>query len=164
MRDQHWLGMLKVCAAGHRVLADFFRALNEDADAFEENAAQRTGSIPRIHPHECGDLIVTAAASPERPSEVLPYPLDEDALECAMNVLVGLARLNPIREVVLSNRLERCQHRGEIVRAKVSSTGEGTRVGGRGIEVIRDETPINVRGLTQPLEGVIRTRREATTP
>jgi hypothetical protein len=156
MGDQDRLGVLEVGSTGHRPVPHLLRALNQDPHALQQNVAQRPSSIPGIHPHKRGDLIVSAPTGPQRTPEGFPYPLYKDSLERTVDVLIRFPRVNAVPQVVFPDCLQSGEHGVQVSMPQVTCLRQGTSVGSCGIEVVGNKAPIKVGRLAQPLQRIVR--------
>jgi len=98
--------VLEMGSTRHRPVPDLLGALKENPHALKKNGAKLLGSIPGIHAHKSGDLIVPASAGTQRAPKGFTDPLDKNSLERAVDVLIRLPRVDSVAEVVLPDGVQ----------------------------------------------------------
>jgi hypothetical protein len=103
MCNQHWLGVLEMSSTRHGMIAHLLGALDQNPHALEQYVPERSSRISRKHPHKRGNLVIATAPGSKRSAQSVTDPLPQDSLERAVNVLVGLLRLDTIPQIVFAH-------------------------------------------------------------
>ena len=90
VRQQHWLGVLQVSAAGHDGRLMCGGLTDERINELNHFVSDCLCVIEQVEAGQRCDLVVAATACAELAAEVAAEKLDESAFEGGMNILVGL--------------------------------------------------------------------------
>ena len=89
MRQQHRLGGLQVCLAGHDRARVRGRLGGERFDDGEDTVGHPAHGVAQPHPEQCGHLIIARPSGPKPATDIRSDPVDEPAFQCAVHILVG---------------------------------------------------------------------------
>lgn len=127
--EEDGLGVLEVGAAGHRHVRVGLGEADQCALEVGDQAADGPGVVAQVHPEERGDLVVPRPACPQLAAEVGAEALQQPALQCGVDVLVGDGPGEGAVGDVRFELVEPGEHPGQLVLAEQARLVEDACVG-----------------------------------
>ncbi|CAM5744773.1 hypothetical protein SHIRM173S_10772 [Streptomyces hirsutus] len=164
MGEKHRLGVLEVGAAGHGRLRVGLGEADEGVLEVGDQAAERAGVVPQVHPEQGRDLVVPRAAGAQFAAEVGAEALQQAAFQGGVHVLVGDGAGERAVGDVRLQPVEALDHAGELVLGEQARSVQHACVRPRTGDVVGREPPVEVDGRGQLGQGLGGTVGETAAP
>ena len=149
MGQQHRLGGLQVCFAGHDRARVRGRLGGERFDDGEDTVGHPAHGVAQPHPEQCGHLIIARPSGPKPATDIRSDPVDESAFQCAVHILVGDDREETAVGDIRTQAVQPGQQRVTLIVGQQPRAVQHQRVRLGRDDVIGRQHPVEVGGLTQ---------------